>query len=354
MKFSVGYQLADPVEQPFAEVVAEFLPHIAEVYFPWLGLPSGRAPIGGRHGEIDARAREMYQQDLATIRDMGVGMNLLFNANCYGGDAMSKNLEQQVIAVMEALQRGIERVDAVTTTSPAIAHMVKQHFPEVATRASVNMRIGTIQGMQQLAHLFDGYYVRRDLNRNVEHLAELKAWADTEGKRLSILVNSGCMRDCSGQTFHDNLVAHETAVAENDNIDGFMPYACWNLLRDRSNWPVVLQSTWIRPEDLHHYDGLFDVVKLATRLHDRPHIVIRAYANRRYRGNLLDLLEPGYSPAFAPHILDNDAFPSDWFERTATCDRRCHTCSYCAQTLERALVDLSRRETFSQNLGKTS
>ena len=45
-------------------------------------------------------------------------------------------------------------------------------------RASVNMRVGTIQGMQYLAHLFDGYYVQRDHNRDITHLAELKEWAD--------------------------------------------------------------------------------------------------------------------------------------------------------------------------------
>lgn len=38
MTFSVGYQLAGPDEQPFSEIVAEFRPHIAEVYFPWLGM----------------------------------------------------------------------------------------------------------------------------------------------------------------------------------------------------------------------------------------------------------------------------------------------------------------------------
>ena len=119
-----------------------------------------------------------------------------------------------------------------------------------------------------------------------------------------------------------------------------MPYACWNLLRDRRNWPHVLRATWIRPEDLHHYDHLFGIVKLATRLHERPHAVIRAYANRRFRGNLLDLLEPGYSPAFAPYAIDSDRLPTDWFAHTSSCSRRCHDCSYCRDVLEAALVDL--------------
>ena len=71
MNFSVGYQLAGPEEQPFSTIVEEFREHIAEVYFPWLGMPSGRSPIGGRHGQIDPEARATFEADLATIRGHG-------------------------------------------------------------------------------------------------------------------------------------------------------------------------------------------------------------------------------------------------------------------------------------------
>ena len=94
----------------------------------------------------------------------------------------------------------------------------------------------------------------------------------------------------------------------------------------------------MRPEDLHHYEGLFDVVKLATRMHARPELVLEAYASRRYRGNVLDLCEPGFSPALAPYVIDNEAFPEDWFATVSTCDRRCHRCGYCEQVLDKVLV----------------
>ncbi|NIM05786.1 MAG: hypothetical protein GTN65_09245, partial [Armatimonadetes bacterium] len=45
VKFAVGYQLPDEDEPPFADLVGEFREHIAEVYFPWPGIPSGRSPI---------------------------------------------------------------------------------------------------------------------------------------------------------------------------------------------------------------------------------------------------------------------------------------------------------------------
>jgi hypothetical protein len=342
VRFSVGYQLAPPDEPSFVDLVEEFRPHIAEVYLPWLAAASGRSPIGGRDGAPEAWAEPRYAEDLVRLKRLGVDLNLLFNANCYGGAALSRALEREVVEVIEDITALAGSVDSLTTTSPAVAHMVKAHFPSLPVRASVNMRIGTVEGMAYLGHLFDEYCVQRDVNRDLGHLAELDGWARANGKRLSILVNSGCFRNCSGQIFHDNLVAHETAVARRENIDGFLPYTCWNYLKDRRHWPTVLQATWVRPEDLHHYDGLFEAVKLATRMHERPHLVIRAYASRSFAGNLLDLFEPGFSPAFVPFIIDNRRFPPDWFERASACSRNCHGCGYCGQVLDEVLVDLSR------------
>ncbi len=340
MKFAVGYQLPDEDEEPLVEIVRDYREHIAEVYFPWADMPSGRAPLTSRRGYTDWTGQQRLEADLQALRAMGVKLDVLFNANCYGRLAVSQHLANKVISVLDHLGEAVGGADIVTTTSPAVAKTVKESFPEVEVRASVNMRIGTTQGMRYLAHLFDGYYVQRDFNRELDYVRELLEWAGEEGKRLHMLGNSGCLRFCSGQTFHDNLVAHEQEVDETINMADWTPHACWNLLRDRSNWPVVLQATWVRPEDLHHYEDLFPVVKLATRMHARPRAVIHAYTQARYRGNLLDLFEPGYSPAFAPYIVDNDKFPEDWFERTANCGARCHRCGYCEQVLEQVLTDM--------------
>ncbi len=339
MKFAVGYQLPGDEDEPLVEIVADYAEHIAEVYFPWADMPSGRAPLATRRGYTDWAAQRDLERDLVRLREMGIKLDLLFNAACYGGRAISEWLENQVRSVLDYLQAGVGGADIVTTTSPFIARTVKRYFPEIEVRASVNMRIGTIKGMQYLADVFDSYHVQREHNRDLEHLRELKAWADDAHKRLIILINSGCMIHCSGQSFHDNMVAHEAEIDECRNVTDWNAHTCWRFLQDPANRVSVLQNTWVRPEDLHHYEGLFDTVKLATRMHARPRTVIDAYVNRRFRGNLLDLMEPGFGPAFAPSVIDNTRFPDDWFERTSTCDRRCHACDYCALVLERVMVD---------------
>jgi collagenase-like PrtC family protease len=338
MKFAVGYQLTEKGEEPFSDIVSDFKDHIEEIYFPWLNMPSGRAALTDRRGYADWKGQQQLEQDLKLFRDMGIKLDLLFNANCYGGKAVSVFLENRVCSVIDHLNDTAGGIDAVTTTSPAIAHTVRTHFPDIDVRASVNMRIGTVKGMEYIAHLFDSFYVQREYNRDIAHIKELLAWAEANGKNLFMLANSGCMNFCSGQTFHDNMVAHEQEIDETENTKGWIPHMCWNFLKERDNWVSVLENSWIRPEDLHHYDNLFPVVKLATRMHAYPAMVIKAYVEREFKGNLLDLFEPGYGPAFAPYIIDNTKFSEDWFEKTSSCSKACHECGYCKEVLDKVLV----------------
>lgn len=340
MKLSVGYQLPEETGgERFVDIVRDYTDHVAEVYFPWGSQPSGRAALNTRRGYVDWRAQADLEQELAELRALGIRLNLLFNANCYGARALGEHLEHETASVLDHLGDVCGGVDGITTTSLSIAHTVKRHYPDITVRASVNMRIGTAHAMQYVAHLFDEYCVQRDLNRELERLRELRDWADRNGKKISMLVNSGCLAHCSGQVFHDNLVAHEQEIDETRNTEGWLPVLCQHLMRDPANWPLILKATWVRPEDVHHYDGLIDTIKLATRMHDRPRLVIAAYANRRYRGNLLNLLEPSHAVALAPAWVDNDAFPDDWFEHVTACARRCTECTWCEQTWQQVLRD---------------
>ena len=336
LRFCVGYQLAEEGEESLVDLVGEFRGHVEEVYFPWLDMPSGRSPMASRAGGVNWEAQRRLEEDLARLRAMGVRLDLLLNASCYGRYAVSRHLANLVCSVIGHL-RDLVGLDLVTTTSPVIARTVKRHFPGLEVRASVNMRIGTVEAMQCVAHLFDSFYLQREYNRDLARLEELGGWCDAAGKRLYLLANSGCLNFCPVQTFHDNVVAHEAQVSETLNLPDLPPALCWDLYRERRNWPRLLEGSWVRPEDLHHYRGRVAGVKLATRMHAEPRKVIRAYCEGHFDGNLLDLLEPGHGPLLAPCIIDNRRFPEDWFERTAGCDKRCHRCNYCGSVLERVL-----------------
>lgn len=332
MRYAVGYQL---LEGEFVKLISDYQKHIAEVYFPWVDNQTGRAALFNDKGYMDWNGQEQLVSDLQKIKGMGIKLDLLFNGNCYGKDAVSGFLANHVCSIIDYLDSKNCPVDIITTTSPFIASIVRQRY-SIEIRASVNMKIGTVKGMEYVSHLFDSFYIQREYNRDFARIKELKKWADENGKGLYLLANSGCMRDCSGQIFHDNAVSHGAEIAETKNLN-FNSHLCWDYLKKPEHWVSILQNTWIRPEDIEHYEPYFDVVKLATRMHALPGLVLSAYTRQSYYGNLLDLFEPGFGPALAPYIMDNSKFPADWFERTANCDKSCHECDYCKQVMEQIL-----------------
>jgi len=342
MLFAVGYQMRSEEEESMVDIIKDYAGHVGEVYFPWLSQPSGRAALTSRRGYVNWQGQSRLESDLVALRRLGIKLDLLFNANCYGQYAASRHLANTVCSVIDHLGEVVGGVDIVTTASPVIAWVLKNNYPEIEVRASVNMRIGTVQGMSYMADLFDSYCVQRDYNRDLERLAALRAWAKENGKKLSLLVNSGCLRFCPNQVFHDNLVAHEQEVDEMANIPDWtsLGHLCWRYFRYEEHWPAFLQSTWIRPEDLHHYEGLCDIFKLATRMHAYPAMVIDAYVKGRFHGNLPNLFEPGFGPAFAPRIIDNSKFPADWFAITTSCRWNCHECDYCRRVLREVVQEV--------------
>jgi len=336
VKFAVGYQLPDEDQPPFVALAREFREHLAEVYFPWPEMASGRSPLGRQRGYVDWTAQARLEQDLAELRGLGLKLDLLLNASCYGRHAYSQELVERVSSIVGHLVDTVG-LDIVTTMSPLLAETMKREFPEIEVRASINMRLGAIASLEYVAHLFDSFYLQREYNRDLAHIGAVQTWAQERGKRLLLLANSGCLSFCSVQTFHDNLVAHEAEVAGMVNVPAESPALCWSFYQDPAHWVYFLRGTWIRPEDVPHYEGLVSVMKLATRMHANPRRVVQAYVSGSFRGNLPDLLEPGHGPCFAPRAIDNARFPADWFERTTTCGRRCAECGYCEAVLAQVL-----------------
>ena len=337
IKFSVGYQLIEEGEI-FCDIVEKYKNRIEEVYFPWLNLPTGRGPIADKFGYVKWEAQKQLEYELVKIKKMGIKLNLLLNASCWGEDSLSINLANLVISIIDYLQENIA-IDSVTTFSPLIAYIIKKNFPKIEIRASVNMRIGTIKGMEQVKELFDSFVMQREYNRDLEKIEELKKWSEKNEKKLSILVNSGCLNFCSVQSFHDNVISHEAEVFTKANIIEDIPGNCWSFYKEKENWKYLITDTsWIRPEDLHYYEKYFESVKLATRINPEPEKVIKAYYNEKYEGNLLDLFEPSHSKIFYPYIIENSKFPYNWFEKILYCDKFCKDCSYCLEIFKKVLI----------------
>ena len=337
MKLTVGYQTME--SDAFLREIVRYKDRIAEVYFPWGKMPNGRHAADLSASMAPWQVRERIVSDLTALSREGLAFNLLLNGNCYGGDSLSRAFFTEVC---EAVDEVGERfgLRSVTTTSPELARLVKRNFPELEVRASVNMEIGSPEGVDYLADCFDGFYIARELNRELPRLAALSAHIRALGKRPYILANSGCLRHCSARGYHDNLVAHEREIMARDNAVSFRGICAEYFERAGDPSLYLSRLSFIRPEDLVLYEGLADAVKLATRVNAAPSRVLRAYAEGRYAGNLLELLEPNHAGALYPRVLENRKLPEDFGRVTAHCAHSCETCRYCARAAEQALCEL--------------
>ncbi len=299
IKFCVGLPKND---SEFLDCIVQNSEHIYEVYFSWGDFASGRSAQTDSDNLLPWELMEIQKSSLKKLSQNGIQLNLLFNANCYGKDSQSRAFFEKVGNTAEYIRENYG-LASITTASPLIAKFFKNNFECVDVRASVNMEIGTKEGIDYLCSYFDSFYAKRELNRDKKSLKELSDFAASKGKRLFMLVNSGCLNNCSAHNFHDNLVAHEAEIAKMDNCYNFCGICHEYLKREENIFKIIDNTNFVRPEDIDGYDGLVVAAKLATRIHKNPTEVLKSYINRKYSGDVLRLLEPAHS--IYPYVVEN-------------------------------------------------
>lgn len=299
MKFSVGLPQNN---FEFVNYIIQNSKNIYEVYFSWGDFPNGRSNQIQSDQYTTWELMDVQRKMLNILSSADVPLNMLFNANCYGKDSQSKAFFNKIGETIDYVKR-MYGLKSITTTSPLIAKFAKNNFETIEVRASVNMEIGTVEGMQYLSKYFDSFYMKREYNRNYERISLLKKWCDENDKKLFMLANSGCLNYCSVHNFHDNLVAHEYEISQMDNAYNFCGM-CKEFLQSEENCRKLPEYTnFVRPEDIYKYDGIFEAAKLATRVHNNPKMVLDSYIRGKYVGDILKLLEPAHS--IYPYVLEN-------------------------------------------------
>ena len=299
MKFSVGLPKNN---FEFVNCIIQNSKHIYEVYFSWGDFPNGRSSQLQSDAYTPWELVDVQRKMLKCLSNAGISLNMLFNANCYGKDSQSRTFFNKIGDTVDYVKTSYG-LKSITTTSPLVAKFIKNNFYDVEVRASVNMEIGSIQGMDYLKEYFDSFYMKRELNRDFESIKILHKWCRENGKKLFALGNSGCLNFCSAHIFHDNLVAHEAEIAQMDNAYNFGGI-CHEYLKDEKNYVKLIENTnFIRPEDIDEYSEFFEAVKLATRVHNNPQMVLESYIKGKYSGDILRLLEPAHS--IYPYVIEN-------------------------------------------------
>lgn len=180
----------------------------------------------------------------------------------------------------------------------------------------------------------------RGLNRDPERLAATAGDIKTRhpDMRLLLLANEGCLPHCPFKPAHDAHLALARMPGCGDRTHGInRDFGCLSTIA-REPWRLFT-SPFIRPEDVHHYEGLVDGIKVCGRERGgRPFLerAVGAYAGGRFAGNLLSIMDT-LGEFERSWSVANEALPEDFWRQATSCGARCTGCAYC-RGLARDLV----------------
>ncbi len=122
---------------------------------------------------------------------------------------------------------------------------------------------------------------------------------------LQLIVNNSCRQDCAIADPHATSLNHASQHGSKGLPFDYCSVVCLDFrLREPVNY---LRANWIRPEDIHLYEEMgYDNFKIVERNTPTPLLVERtkAYAERSYEGNLLDLV---WNVAYPPESYNGKA-----------------------------------------------
>lgn len=247
----------------------------------------GRAPY-----QLAPVSKKRLADHVRHARAAGIGFNYLLNASCLGNREMTRAGQREIEDLAGWLcEIGVE---SVTVSSPYLLRLVKTRYPRLKVRVSVFAGVDRVRKAQMWEEMGADCIVLDSIlvNRELRTLERIRKSVRCD---LELLVNNNCLAGCALSPMHMNALSHAGQAWHGNR--GFVIDWCFlrcteMKLRDPVNY---LRSEWIRPEDLHVYEGLgYDLFKIAER--DIPTELmmtrVRAYSGRRYDGNLLDLVQP--------------------------------------------------------------
>jgi collagenase-like PrtC family protease len=335
---------------------------------------------GGRPSYMSTPlSKKTLAQYVAAIHKNGIEFNYLLNAACLGNQEWTRSFHKRLNKLLDWLTE-IE-VDTVTVVAPYLLQVIKKRYPHFKVKAGIYAQVDTVKRAQYWEELgANGITLESfSINRDFEKLARIREAVQCE---LILIANHFCQPNCPYQIQHQSGHAHASNTDRQFLIDYPLVQCNYRRLRDPT---AFISSGWIRPEDLHHYEAMgYHTFKLIERNIPSEALLMRAkaYARRRFEGNLAELLfswgfkqhPPNFSWLhFArtfglwnispsryklvrkwlqlqgiffprekewPVHIDSRAIPDDfleYFKSDDCCDRDCTECGYCEAIAERAV-----------------
>jgi hypothetical protein len=300
------------IDQPldfWTKIHEAFDGHIRNVYFP---LPSG--VIGsGRPIQPKKHLHEL-------LRRSPFALSVLANPV-----TLPEPLEIVAPRVIEELRllAGEFGVAEVTVTDIRLAERIRCELPRLALVASSLMGIERPDQLLALSGVCDGLVPSTRILRDLPALERLRR---AFPGRLRLIVNEGCLPSCPFRVQHFYEMTMPLQHPKS---------LCDDFLR-RTPW-LRLTGSWVLPQHLRFFEGLYDELKLSGRVtlrDERDYLrVLSAYVHRL--SLTPDLI--GGGPA---SVLEPIEVTESFYAETLRCGRHCQDCRVCRSYYDQALERL--------------
>jgi len=277
----------------------------------------------------------------------GVKKYALLNSRFYTPDLLTDhdNLKPVLRTLEHCLERGV--INGIVYCDHYLLQVLADEAPQIAAQLeavpSVNNMLDSCHKIEaQLAYIgVTGFkmpgkiILDRSLNRDLDRLAaiSLKMHHQFPAMKIEVLANEGCLPYCPFKLSHDSYIALANINGRSQTHVINCDIGCMRLLDDEPY--RLLQSPFIRPEDIDLYLYHVDTIKLCGRTLGSPFLMnaIKAYRARRYDGNLLDLMD-AMSWLADKLYVDNRMLSFDFANMLSQCDNHCNSCGFCQELFE--------------------
>ena len=329
-------------EDSYIDFLSQCITDLDSVHFSLLTNQTG---LDSRIRIEPAISRKTMVRQLARLR--GPRKYALLNSRFYTPDLLiDHSLLKPVLRTLEhCLEHQV--IDGIVYCDHYLLQVMADESPVIAAHLeavpSVNTMLDSCHKIEaQLAYIGQTGFkmpgkiiLDRSLNRDLDQLATIamKMHRQYPLLKIEVLANEGCLPFCPFKLSHDSYIALANLNGCSQTHVINCDIGCMRLLDEQPH--RLLQSPFIRPEDIDLYLYHVDTIKLCGRTLGSSFLMnaIKAYRARRYDGNLLDLMDAMSWLADRLYV-DNRMLSFDFANMLSQCDNHCDSCGFCKELFD--------------------